>query len=88
MAIKEIGNTICGKSNCSRQTTTKILFSLGFSAGFCSKCADNIIQQGLGIKRIDLKNGSALDEARGPISNADSEIASFQEGDPKWLQMK
>ena len=80
MAIKEMGNTTCGKSNCSRQTTTKILFPLGFSAGFCSKCADNIIQQGLGIKRIDLKNGSALDEARGPISNADSEIASFQEG--------
>lgn len=69
MEIKEITNTVCGKKNCSIQATTKIIFPLGFSAGFCNKCADDIVHLGIGT-RSDLKNDLALAEVESQLANA------------------
>jgi hypothetical protein len=69
MSVKKIKNTICGKSNCSRDAETRVIFQLGFSAGFCTKCADDIMEQGLGIRDADLKNELVLDAVGGPVAN-------------------
>ena len=48
--IKEGRNTSCGKNKCSRQATVKIIFTLGFSANFCAECAEELIQEGIGVE--------------------------------------
>jgi hypothetical protein len=48
---KSIHNVLCASNGCDRTATKRILFSLlGFSACFCQKCADELIQNNIGIE--------------------------------------
>jgi hypothetical protein len=69
--IKEVRNTFCGKNKCKRQATIKIIFPLGFSAGFCAECAEELIKEGVGAEKRHLnKEMKALGGVRAPIANA------------------
>jgi hypothetical protein len=46
---KEVKNPMCGFQNCDNPCGVKISFQLGFSAWFCSDCANKLIRDGLGI---------------------------------------
>ena len=46
---KTIWNKKCGSNKCDSPANRKVLFSLGFSAFFCEKCADELIRNNLGV---------------------------------------
>jgi hypothetical protein len=48
---KSIRNKRCGSKKCDKPVSRRILFSLGFSASFCEKCADELIQNNLGTEQ-------------------------------------
>jgi hypothetical protein len=54
MKIASVGNRICGSNNCNREAKRKVEFGLGFSAGFCNDCADDLMRQGLTKKVTDI----------------------------------
>jgi hypothetical protein len=69
--IKEVKNAFCGKNNCSRRAKIRISFPLGFSAGFCTECAEELRQKGIGAEKGYLnKEMKALDRFSRPDSNA------------------
>lgn len=45
---KSIKNPVCGLEGCAKPSMRKIVFHLGFSAGFCNDCAKLLVEQGLG----------------------------------------
>jgi hypothetical protein len=47
---KSLKNKRCGSSRCDNPARKRILFSLGFSASFCEKCADELIRNNLGVE--------------------------------------
>lgn len=47
---KKIKNRICATTNCNNPVISRIIFSLGFSAGFCTQCSDRLVTEGLGIR--------------------------------------
>jgi hypothetical protein len=47
---KSIRNKRCGSNKCKNQANRRVLFSLGFSAFFCEKCADELIRSNLGTE--------------------------------------
>jgi hypothetical protein len=49
--FKSLRNKRCGSSRCDNPARKRILFSLGFSASFCEKCADELIRNNLGVER-------------------------------------
>lgn len=69
---KSIGNKKCGSNKCDNQVNRRVLFSLGFSASFCEKCADELIRNNLGVdegitgssvgKDVNIANGSLIEE--------------------------
>jgi hypothetical protein len=54
MKIASVGNRICGRNGCNRDAKRKVEFGLGFSAGFCKDCANDLKRQGLTIKVTDI----------------------------------
>jgi hypothetical protein len=44
---KIINNSVCGVAGCIRPVKEKVVFALGFSAGFCEDCAKKLKSQGL-----------------------------------------
>lgn len=50
MKIISVGNQICGSNGCEKEANRKVEFGLGFSAGFCKDCADDLMHQGLTIR--------------------------------------
>jgi hypothetical protein len=44
---KSIKNKICAYNGCARLATTRVTLPIGFSAKFCGKCADLMIEEGL-----------------------------------------
>jgi hypothetical protein len=50
--IKEVKNLLCGISGCTNPVEKKIVFQLGFSAGFCSNCGNELMKEGLGIDEV------------------------------------
>jgi hypothetical protein len=79
--IKEVRNTFCGKSKCRRQATIKIIFPLGFSAGFCAECAEELIKDGVGVEKRHLnKEMKALELVEGPGANAIQNTKSSSQG--------
>jgi Arc/MetJ-type ribon-helix-helix transcriptional regulator len=48
--FKKIKNDICGRHGCSKEATRQIIFPLGFSAGFCSQCAEELVQDKIGVE--------------------------------------
>lgn len=81
MNIKEVKNKICAKNECNMHVETTLVFQLGFSAGFCISCAQDIIKQRIGIEDLNFKNGKALGPAERPFANVNKSIISG--GDPK-----
>lgn len=47
---KSLGNKKCGSNKCDNPVNRRVLFSLGFSASFCEKCADELIRNNLGVE--------------------------------------
>jgi hypothetical protein len=47
---KSLKNKRCGSSECDNPSKKRVLFSLGFSASFCEKCAEELIRNKLGIE--------------------------------------
>jgi len=45
---KIISNGVCASIGCQMFSTTRIKFSIGFSANFCSPCAADLIRDGVG----------------------------------------
>lgn len=62
---KIISNKICAQKQCKRPVDFRIKFSLGFSAGFCSRCGEQLIREGLGVKE---QKNNAKDEVGEPAS--------------------
>ena len=50
---KYIKNQICGIDGCHKPATLALTFQLGFSARFCTLCANDLINQDLAIKLDD-----------------------------------
>jgi hypothetical protein len=45
---KIVNNTTCAQNQCTKPANIRIKFSLGFSAGFCSKCAKELMDAKIG----------------------------------------
>jgi hypothetical protein len=41
---------LCGSNGCTKPSTTRILFTIGFSASFCKECASRLITEEMGIE--------------------------------------
>lgn len=50
---KYIKNQVCGIHGCHKPAILAVTFQLGFSARFCTLCANDLINQGLAIKLDD-----------------------------------
>jgi hypothetical protein len=75
--IKEVRNTFCGKNKCTKRAKIRISFPLGFSALFCTECAEELRQKGIGAEKGHLnKEMKALDRFSTPDSNAYKRILS------------
>jgi hypothetical protein len=73
---KVISNEVCASIGCQRYSTTRIKFSIGFSANFCSQCAADLIRDGLGtneeIRRIEQLNSQQ--HKQGKVQSPDFRI--------------
>jgi hypothetical protein len=49
---KALRNKRCGSSKCNNAAKKRVLLSFGFSASFCKKCADELIQDNLGVEEV------------------------------------
>jgi hypothetical protein len=48
---KEIKNDVCGSYGCAKRVSRRLSFPIaGFSAGFCSECAQDLSQDNIGIE--------------------------------------
>ena len=48
---KEIKNDVCGSYGCAKRVSRRLSFPIaGFSAGFCSECAQDLTQDNIGIE--------------------------------------
>jgi hypothetical protein len=45
---KKVHNDACGVSGCNLAASKRVLFSVGFSASFCDKCADELVTSNIG----------------------------------------
>ena len=46
---KEVYNRACGVSGCNVTASKRVVFSVGFSAYFCDRCAAELVNNGLGV---------------------------------------
>lgn len=46
---KEVNNQECGAFGCNVTATMRVVFSVGFSAFFCERCAVELIKNGMGV---------------------------------------
>jgi hypothetical protein len=84
--IREVRNTSCGKNKCNKQATIRIIFALGFSANFCTECAEELIQEGAGTEKQHLnKEIKALESVGRPAANA---IHNLQSNSKECVQRK
>jgi hypothetical protein len=58
---KLLRNKRCGSSKCDNPARKRVSFSLGFSASFCEKCADELIQNNLGVEEVHTASSAARD---------------------------
>jgi hypothetical protein len=66
-----VENHICGANGCNKPANKKVLFSLGFSANFCTEHAEELIQEGIGTEKQYLnKEMKALELVGRPAANA------------------
>lgn len=48
---KELKNDECGSYRCAKRVSRRLSFPMaGFSAGFCSECAEDLTQDNIGIE--------------------------------------
>jgi hypothetical protein len=45
---RRVENEQCAACDCYRLATRKIVFELGFSAGFCESCSEDLIAKKIG----------------------------------------
>ena len=64
---KKINNKTCAATACGNVVFSRIFFSLAFSAGFCSRCSEQLIREGLGVKE---QKNHAIVEVEEPASIA------------------
>jgi hypothetical protein len=48
-----VNNEVCGIKGCDKPGKKIIYFSLGFSANFCTECADDLATRTLGIVEVN-----------------------------------
>jgi hypothetical protein len=46
---KEVYNKTCGALGCNVTVSNRVVFSVGFSANFCERCAAELVSNGLGV---------------------------------------
>jgi hypothetical protein len=52
---KEIKNDVCGGYGCTKKASIRLSFPIaGFSASFCSKCAEDLAQDNIGIENNEV----------------------------------
>jgi hypothetical protein len=47
---RQVNNKICGAIRCSAAATRIIILSVGFSAYFCERCANELVNIGIGVE--------------------------------------
>jgi hypothetical protein len=71
LKVNNIDNLVCGANDCNKTANRKLFFSVGFFANFCSECAEELIQEGIGDEKQYLnKEMKALELVGGPGANA------------------
>lgn len=65
---KSLRNKKCGSSKCDNPGKKRVLFSLGFSAFFCEKCANELIRNNLGVEEGHTEAGQNLNIANGSFN--------------------
>ncbi|CAN5121480.1 hypothetical protein BH18THE2_BH18THE2_14380 [soil metagenome] len=52
---KEIKNDVCGSYGCTKRVSIRLSFPIaGFSAGFCSDCAEDLTQDNIVIENKEV----------------------------------
>jgi hypothetical protein len=46
--IRRVGNEECAACSCNSPATRTIVFELGFSAGFCDSCSEDLVAKKIG----------------------------------------
>ncbi len=60
---KRINNKTCAATTSSNPVFFRIVFPLGFSAWFCSRCSEQLIREGLRVKE---QKNNAIDKVVEP----------------------
>jgi hypothetical protein len=86
LKVNNIDNLLCGANGCNKAANRKLFFSVGFFANFCAECAEDLIQEEIGVEKQYLnKEIKALELVGGPGANA---IHNVQSNSKESIQRK